>query len=371
MLMPAAPSLEQPPTTAVSALASEPQVRASVIIVNYNAGASLKGCLRSLANDDCRDREIILVDNASTDSSAEYIAQVAPGVQLIRSEINLGFSQGNNLGVRSSHGNYLAFLNPDTVVEPGWLEALIAALEADPRAGLATAKILLLGDTVRINTCGCDIHYTGLTLCRGMGMGRNALIDPVDVSAVSGAAFVIRRDLFEALSGFDAAYFLYMEDTDLSWRARLMGYTCLYVPTSVVYHDYSLRFGPKKTFYQERNRYLMLLKGLRWRTLLVLLPALLVAEMITWAFVLFREPQRLANKLRAYVWIAQHWAEVMESRRRTQAVRRVRDRDLIAICTHRLAYEQTGTGLIAGLAHTVFDPVFFILQRLALAIIWW
>ena len=156
-----------------------------------------------------------------------------------------------NVGVRSSSGNYLAFLNPDTVVEPGWLDALIAALEADPRAGLATAKILLLDDPARINTCGCDVHYTGLTLCRGMGMGRSALTDPVDVSAVSGAAFVIRRDLFEALSGFDAAYFLYMEDTDLSWRARLAGYSCLYVPTSFVYHDYSLRFGPKKAFYEE------------------------------------------------------------------------------------------------------------------------
>ena len=268
-------------------------------------------------------------------------------------------------------GKYLAFLNPDTVVEPGWLEALIAALEADPQAGLATSKILLLADPGRINTCGNEMHCTGLTLCRGMGMDRSTFTDLVEVGAVSGAAFVIRKDVFEALGGFDEAFFLYMEDTELSWRARLAGYKCVYVPSSVVYHDYTLRFGPKKAFYQERNRYLMLLKGLRWRTLLVLLPALLVAEVMTWGFVLLRERRRLANKLRAYAWIVKHWGEVAESRRQVQAMRRVRDRDLIARCTHRLAYEQTGSGLIARLAHLVFDPLFFVLHRLALALIWW
>ena len=91
-----------------------------------------------------------------------------------------------------------------------------------------------------------------------------------------------------------------MEDTDLSWRARLAGYRCLYVPTSIVYHEYTLRFGPRKIFYQERNRYLMLLKGAHWATLLVLLPALLLAEVVTWGFVLAQDRRRLANKARAY-----------------------------------------------------------------------
>jgi len=127
----------------------------------------------------------------------------------------------------------------------------------------------------------------------------------------------------------------------------------------------------RKTFYQERNRYLMLLKSLRWRTLLVLLPALLLGEVVTWGFVLLRERQRLANKLRAYAWIVKHWGEVVESRRQTQALRTVRERDLIACCTHQLAFEQTGDGVVARWAHLVFDSLFFVLHRLALALIWW
>jgi len=343
---------------------------ASVIIVNYNGREHVGACLHSLLKGGRQRYEVILVDNASTDGSAEYVERAFPQVKVIRNEVNRGFGHGGNVGARWARGKYLAFLNPDTVVEPGWLEALIAALEADPQAGLVTSKILLMSDPKRLNTCGNEVHCTGLTLCRGMGMTHDKFADLTEVSAVSGAAFAIRRDLFEALGGFDETFFLYMEDTDLSWRARLAGYRCLYVPQSIVHHDYRLRFGPHKTFLQERNRYLMLLKSLRWRTL-PLLPALLLAEVVTWGFVLLRERRHLTNKLRAYAWIVGHWGQIMESRRRTQELRRARDNDLMARCTYRLAFEQTGGGFIARLAHVVFDPLFFVFHRMALVLVWW
>ncbi len=347
------------------------QVRASVIIVNYNGRNYLEMYLSSLLSTITRDDEILLIDNASTDGSAEYVERAFPQVQVIRNQANRGFGQANNQGARQTAGKYLVFLNPDTRVDPSWLEALVEALEGDPQAGLATSRILLMARPERINTCGNEIHYTGLTLCRGMGMDRDAFDEAGEVDAVSGAAFAARREVFEELGGFDERFFLYLEDTDLSWRARLAGYKCLYVPRSIVYHDYTLRFGPAKTFYQERNRYLILLKGLRWPTLIILLPALLLAEAVTWGFVLLREKRRLANKLRAYAWIVAHWGQVVRSRRGVQALRRVRDRDLIAQCTHRLAYAQFDRGLVARLARLVFDPLFLALHRLALALIWW
>ena len=345
--------------------------RASVIIVNYNSGHHLERCLPSLLREAGGDSEVILVDNASVDGSTEYVESMFPEVMVIRNQANRGFGHGSNVGARRAKGAHLAFLNPDTVVEAGWLGTLVEALEADPQVGLATSKILLLADPGRINTCGNEMHYTGLTLCRGLGMDHEAYSEPAEVSAVSGAAFAVRKDVYEALGGFDESFFLYMEDTDLSWRARLAGYKCLYVSQSVVHHDYGLHFGPDKTLYQERNRYLMLLKGLRWRTLLILLPALAIAEVITWSFVLLRERRHRTNKLRAYAWIVTHWGQVMRSRRQAQSMRKVPDRDLIADCTHRLAYDQTGEGIGARLAQRVFDPLFYILQRVALAVIRW
>jgi GT2 family glycosyltransferase len=344
---------------------------ASVIIVNHNGRRYLGQCLSSILREDAAEYEIILVDNASTDGSADYVERSFPTAQVIRSEANLGFGEASNVAARQAKGRYLAFLNQDTSVEPGWLEALIAALEADPRAGLATSKILLMHAPDRINTCGNEVHFTGLTLCRGMGMSRGTHSEVEEVSAVSGAAFVIRRELFRALGGFDEIFFMYMEDTDLSWRARLAGHRCMYVPSSIVYHDYTLRFAANKTFYQERNRYLMLLKALRWRSWAVLVPALLLAEVVTWGFVLLRQPRQLVNKLRVYPWILQHWAAVMDKRRRAQALRKVADRALIGRLAHRLAYEQSESGPLGRLAHVVFDPLFFGLHRLALALIRW
>ena len=373
------PATSIPPTTgtsaadsaAIPALVPQTVPKASVIIVNHNGRTQLEKCLHSLPGEECLAYETLLVDNASADGSADYVERDFPNVRVIRSETNGGFGWGNNVGARQARGEYLAFLNPDAAAEPGWLDRLVATLEAEPQAGLVTSKILLLADPEQINTCGNDVHLTGLALCHGMGMDRNAFADQREVSAVSGAAFATRRETFDALGGFDETFFLYMEDTDLSWRARLAGYRCLYVPQSVAHHDYRLRFGPHKTFYQERNRYLMLLKSLRWRTLMVLLPALLLAEAVTWGFVLLRDRQHLANKFHAYAWVVQHWREVMASRRQVQATRRVSDRDIVASCTHTLAFEQTGDRVAARFAHAVFDPLFFVLHRLAVAIIRW
>ena len=346
-------------------------LRASVIIVNYNGGDELWHCLASAVSSVPTGSEVIVIDNASTDASAEAIERDFPHVRLIRSRTNLGFGGGNNLGAQSARGKFLVFLNPDTRVAEGWLAALLAPFEADPHVGLVTAKVLLAAQPDRINTCGNAVHLTGLTLCRGMGFPKSAFEMAEEVDAVSGAAFAIRRDLFEALGGFDEDFFLYLEDTDLSWRARLAGWRCWYAPDSVVFHDYTLRISPGKVFYQERNRYLMLLKNLRWPTLAVLLPALLLAEAVTWSFVLWGDRANWQNKLDAYRWIMAHWASIAQKRAAIRALRKDRDRDLLQHMGFHLDFGQVGQGRLPRLAQMVFDPLFFLLRGLALIIVWW
>lgn len=349
------------------------ELAASIIIVNYNGWHDLERCLRSLQQSQIDGCEVIVIDNCSTDDSPRKIEDHFPHVRLIRSGINLGFGEGNNLGAKLAQGRVLVFLNPDTAVERGWLSPLLTALEEDPQAGMATSCILLLNDPARVNTCGNDLHLSGLALCRGMGQPVASRPNiKKRVAAVSGAAFAVRRELFEAVGGFDETFFLYMEDTDLSLRVQLAGYHCVLVPESVVYHDYSLSFGPMKTYYQERNRYLMLLKSLRWRTLLLLAPALILSEVITWGFVLLRDRARIRNKLFAYAWILFWWREIMQKRAETQKQRRVTDRSLLHITTAHLDFAQAGgSPLIARLAHLVFDPIFSALRWSALALVWW
>lgn len=347
------------------------QKQFSIIVVNYNGGEQVLDCLNSLEADHDERCEIIVVDNASLDGSPACIKNMFPNVRLFESATNLGYGGGNNLGARYARGSYLAFLNPDILVGPGWLEALRHALDADPGAGMATACILLQDRPDTVNTCGNDVHLSGLTLCRGMGQPRRAFTTPSEVAAVSGAAFMVRRDIFFQLGGFDYRYFLYLEDTDLSLRARLEGWRILYVPEALVYHDYELCFGSHKIYYQERNRYMMLLKIYQLRTLFFLLPTLILAEVVTWGFLIRHEPKCLVSKLKAYAAILNNWSILIQARHRTQLRRKVTDRMLLENCAILLSFEQTGETLTASFAHQIFDPLFYACHNFMLRAVHW
>lgn len=361
------------PTSTGLQLDPQPNVTtlASVIVVNYNSQAYLENCLQTLLDTTGDEIEIIVVDNGSNDGSLDRIADLFPEIRLIYSPNNVGYGGGNNLGAQRAQGRFLVFLNPDTVPATGWLAALTTALEDDSRVGLVTSKIVFLDRPDRINTAGNDVHLTGLTLCRGLGLPVTALDEPFMVGAVSGAAFAIRRDLFELLGGFDECFFMYMEDSDLSLRAQIAGYHCLYTPHSIIYHDYTLQFGPLKSYYQERNRYLMLLKAYRWPTLFALMPALALAEVVTWGYVFLQDRQNWTNKLKAYGYVLRHWQQIMVERHETQSLRQMPDRELLHRSVYRLDYAQAITGKIPYLARLCFDPLFKFWRGLMLVIIKW
>jgi GT2 family glycosyltransferase len=338
---------------------------ASVIIVGYNAKQLLPGCLDSILTSKPSPLEVIFIDNASNDGSWAEIQNNFPEVKLSRSETNLGYGGGNNLGTQLATGKTLIFLNPDTIVMPDALEALASTLDENRQTGMVTSKVLSMGFANRINTAGNDIHVSGITLCRGANQPAEAFKQVEQIAAVSGAAFAMRRDFFEYLGGFDQDFFLYMEDTDLSLRCRLAGRDCLYIPNSIVLHDYQLGFGQHKTFYLERNRYQMLLKNFSWQTLLALFPVLVLAEIVAWCFVLLHEPHRARNKLSAYSWIWRNRVRLRSKRLATQALRRRSDRELLRQHGYKLDFRQTGSGWVSQAANLTLTPAFYLLSRLA------
>lgn len=342
---------------------------ASVITVNTNEKHRLEVYLPT-AFASRGNFEVIISDNGSTDGSLEFLEHEFPKARVHKNGKNIGFAAANNRAAAIAKNEILVFVNPDTSVRADWLHHLLAPFE-DPRVGLTTSKILLMSNPEKINTCGNTIHISGLTLCRGMGLSKSLYNVMDEVDAISGAAFAIRRDIFESLRGFDEDFFLYMEETDLSLRARLAGWKCLYVPESVLLHDYSLRFGPNKVLYQERNRYMTLLKSLKWRTLILLIPAFILAEVVTWGFVLIGDRKNWKNKLRAYRSIAGNWNAIMHKRRATQQLRKVSDRELLKNAAVRLDFEQAVKGVIAHLAHAIFTPMFFLIKGMARVIVWW
>jgi hypothetical protein len=254
---------------------------------------------------------------------------------------------------------------------PGWLSPLVALLQSHPQAGLATAKILMLDDPRQINTCGNAITLSGLTYCRGLGEPADSFPSVEIVAAVSGAAFMIRREVLEQIGGFDEAYFMYYEDTDLSLRAILAGYGCYYVPESVVQHQYSFRFNPLKAYYQERNRYITTLKVFRWGTILALMPSLLMTEMIVWGYALVQGPQHVQSKFRALAWVLRNRKQISLARHSVQALRRVPDRQVL----ERLSYRLSFTGAVPpGMARSLeilVNPFLVVFGKLCRAIVSW
>jgi hypothetical protein len=345
--------------------------KATVIIVNTNERHHLKRCLPAVFGQRYAEYEVLVVDNGSTDGSVAYVEAAFPQARIIRNGENLGYSGANNVGFAHARGEYLVVLNPDTEVEPDWLGELIAGLDADPQAGLATSKILLLDDRQHINACGNDITYTGVTVCRGAGAPAAAYDQREVVSAVSGASFAIRKSVLERIGGFDERFFIYYEETDLSLRAALAGYHCLYVPRSVMYHQYTFRFAANKCFLVERNRLFSWLKVFRWGTFVVLLPTLLLGEALTWGYVLLRGPAYVRSKAQSYGWIIRHWPEVMAARREAQATRGVRDRQILRRLSLRLPLTQIASWRFARLMEALVQPVHWMWGQVCRAVVAW
>jgi GT2 family glycosyltransferase len=330
-----------------------------VVVVTYNGRRYLEGCLSALQRATERDTELIVVDNGSTDGSADWVARHVPGVRLIRNHENRGFAAACNQGADLAAGDVLVFLNQDTCVKPGWLAPLVEPLYGRDEVGLTTSRVLLMSRPDRLHLCGQEVHYTGLVFGRGYlapaaGFPASAL-----VAAPSGASFAIRRELWQHLGGFDERFYMYYEETDLAWRARLAGCRCLYAPDSQILHDFEpQRPSAARHYYTFRNRQIVLVKNWRWRTLLLFLPGLLLAELLEWGLAAAGGWGGLQVKARADLWVLAHLAELRRMHKRAQVGRTISDAELLAERTFRLAPRTVPGGTMARAALTVCELLF-------------
>jgi GT2 family glycosyltransferase len=298
----------------------------SVILVAYNSRNDLERCLPSLVAQSVS-HEVIVVDNSPGDGTAEWLADSFPDVRVIVPHANDGYAGGNNAGIRAARGELVLVLNPDTVVLPGALEALVSTAQTHPTA-FVTPKILT--DDGRVNACGNRMHFTGITTCLGLGEPADAYRGVFSVPLLSGAAILAHRDAWKALDGFDESYFMYFEDTDLSLRARLLGFPLLCNADAVVVHAYAPTMTPRKLFYLERNRLLTLFKIYDDRTLRRAVIGLIVTELATCAFAALRGREFIRSRADVYrsLWRRRH--AMRAARARVQQSRTCEDRALFS-----------------------------------------
>ncbi len=241
----------------------------TVVVPTLAAGEPLAACLVSLARQTFSDFEVIVVDN-----SGQRAAEQHNRVRVIVNDRNLGFGAAVNQAFRASSAPWLAVLNDDAAAQPGWLQALLRAVESRPEVGMCASQVRLAEDG-RLDSAGMLICRDGSSKQRGHFEPPESYARQQQALLPSGSAAFYRREMLEEIGLFDESFFLYCEDTDLGLRARWAAWECLYVPDAVVEHRYSHSAGKAsmlKAYYVERNRLFLAVKNFPIADLL-LIPA--------------------------------------------------------------------------------------------------
>jgi GT2 family glycosyltransferase len=298
----------------------------AVLIVNWNGGDLLRQCLESLQRQRRLPDRVIVVDNNSSDDSLGRAAQALERVELIRLPSNVGFAAANNVASRAASGcDLLALLNPDAFADPGWLEALVSAVESHPGCASFASRILLASNPEYLDGAGDSYHVSGRAWRNGHGakMADWPAMDG-EVFAPCAAAALYRRAAFEEAGGFDERYFCYFEDVDLGFRLRLLGYRSLYVHNAVVQHVSSGVSGYRSDFavyHGERNAVWTFFKNMPGPLLWLYLPQHAALTLASILFYPFRGQGRVVFKAKLDAWRA--LPAVLRDRRAVQRVRRV------------------------------------------------
>lgn len=320
--------------------------RLSVIIVNYGAKEYADKCVRSILDSHSADYEVIVVDNGSPDGSVEFLrdkyADRKDVVRVIALDQNYGPAKARNVGVAASGGKYIAFLDNDTEVHPDWANTAIAGFEQDEKLGIIQCKLLLAKERDKIDYVGEYIGGNGFLVQRAPAGERDEgqYDQKIEILAAKSAGMFIRRETFDRIGGFDEDYFIYVEETDLGWRSWLAGYRAVFLPASVVYHEFgtsALVLGRSKNnyntkFHGTKNYILTLFKNLDTGHLFTIWPThILLWKGLAWFSLIRGDFNAFRWIYGGILWNVRHFPDSLKKRKAVQSKRRISDGELFPI----------------------------------------
>jgi GT2 family glycosyltransferase len=301
--------------------------RVSVAVLNYNGRELLEATMPSLLEQDYRDYEVIVVDDASSDDSLAYLSAHWPQVRAVSAgEGNVGVAAALNAGVAAATGELVALLNNDIELDPGWLGELVAALDRHPEAASVAGKLLRFDRREQIDAAGDIFTRSGSAFGRGSGeRDRGQFEREEEIFAPTAGAALYRASALADVGPFDESFFAYFEDVDWGLRARLAGYRAWYVPGAVGYHMGSATTRPRSNprFYalQRRNTIAVLVKDVPLRFIARNAHRILAAHAVSLAY--SARAGMLGTHLRAYLAAARELPRWLEDRRTILGGRRI------------------------------------------------
>jgi GT2 family glycosyltransferase len=339
------------------------KIKVAVLIPNYNGAHIIGECLSALEAAKNRDvqMQILVVDNASSDGSVQYLRRNWPQIHLIELKRNLGYAGGNNVGwemIKNSWPqiSYLYLLNSDAIVEKNFLDPMVEAMENNPSYGTLQSKLLLYDDREKVNSLGNIIHFLGFGYSSYCGLKESKLIvRRKKINYASGAATLLRCEAIKQVGLFEDFMFMYLEDLDLGWRMSLAGWDNVLIPESVVYHKYDFDKGMKQYYYFERNRQYILLKNYKLLTLVCLLPAWITMEIGQLIFASINK--RLGAKIKSYLFFCRpkHISHLLRQRKKIKAIRQVNDGTLLASFSAQINFQPISSVVIKYFVNPIFS----------------
>ncbi len=299
------------------------QISAVAIVVNWNSGEMLARCINSMRCQRTSFRQIVVVDNCSSDDSVDSIDTVGSNVKVVRSLSNLGFAAGCNLGVREAQeSDWLAFINADAQLQEDWLEQMAQAINRRQDFQFFASRQLMAENPDRLDGAGDAYHVSGLHWRRGYRDPSNSIMSQIEVFGACGAAALYRSDLFRKLGGFDESFFCYAEDVDLAFRLRLSGNRCMYVPHAVVHHVGSAVTGKHSDFtvyHGHRNLEWAFFKNMPTLLIWLYLPQHLILNFISIVWFTLRGQGKVIvrakwDALKGLPWLLRQRREIQRTR---------------------------------------------------------
>lgn len=224
----------------------------TIIIPNYNGKHFMKPCLDSLEHQTYRNFKILVVDNASTDGSLDYMKESYPDIEVIALDKNYGFDRAVNEGIRRADTPYVLLLNNDTTVDSHFIEEMVRAIRRSPRIFSVSSKMIQMYHPGLIDSAGDLYTLLGWGICRGAGRPITNYNETSRIFSACAGAAIYRRSVFHTIGYFDENHFAYLEDIDIGYRAKIYGYQNIYCPSALVYHVGSGTSGSKYNAFKVR-----------------------------------------------------------------------------------------------------------------------
>jgi GT2 family glycosyltransferase len=312
----------------------------SLVIVSLNGRAHLARCLPAVLGQTRLPDEVVVVDNGSTDGTPEYLAESFPAVRVIRADRNLGFAAGVNRGIRASDSEWVATLNNDTEPEPDWLAEMLRAADAaeaaGQRVGMVASRMLRWDEPGIFDSAGICLDRAGIAWDRLGGQRADGESFAAPLLGPCAGAALYRREMLDEVGAFDERFFLYLEDVDLAWRARLAGWTCADAPAARARHRHSATAGedsPLKRYHLGRNKLWLIAKDYPAPLVYLYLPVVLAYDLAA-AFGYFFAPPAAGTPWRSRIAALRGrlagltgLGEALRARRTVQQRRRVSGRE--------------------------------------------